>query len=416
MSGLKKYFPFIGVVAALLMLGFLRRPDIFLHAQFWAEDGRVWYAEAHNLGFFQSLILVQDGYFQTLARITAGVAQLVPLGRAPLVFNSVAFVVNILPAVFIVSPRFRKLIPSFFVRVLLGLLLILLPNTAEVYGNLTNAQWYLALLGLLIILTDAPLTRIGKIFDYCMLFLVGLSGPFTFFLLPVTLIQSWRDRTVRAYILTVIIGATSVVQAMALFFISSTLRSHAVDEISFYHAVEILIRQVVMGATLGGGGYSWLVFHLPALLPIIFWSMGVLAGCLELYAMYKGPVQLKLAIIFGVMIFGASLVSPTLPKGQNSAFSVLFESTGGARYWLIPMMIFVFVIIWSTLKGRWIPIRIAGVLFLISMMVGLVTDFRHPQLVNLEFERHVQGLNNIPVGSYGVIPINPYTWWTMVGR
>src|SRR5438874_1851777 len=45
---------------------FLRRPDAILNAQFYAEDGKYWFAEAYNLGwrFFDFLllaVLVLDG-------------------------------------------------------------------------------------------------------------------------------------------------------------------------------------------------------------------------------------------------------------------------------------------------------------------------------------------------------------------
>ncbi len=43
----------IVATAALLIL---RRPDAVLHAQFWAEDGVVWFADAYNFGALQALL------------------------------------------------------------------------------------------------------------------------------------------------------------------------------------------------------------------------------------------------------------------------------------------------------------------------------------------------------------------------
>jgi|SRR5271165_6523884 len=53
----------IFVTAALL---FLRRPDALLHAQFWAEDGVVWFADSYNFGALKALLRARDGYLQTI--------------------------------------------------------------------------------------------------------------------------------------------------------------------------------------------------------------------------------------------------------------------------------------------------------------------------------------------------------------
>src|SRR2546426_117604 len=59
-----------------------RRPDAISNPQFWAEDGQVWYAEAHARGL-RSLLSPYAGYFQTLPRVVAVAAQILPLTWAP---------------------------------------------------------------------------------------------------------------------------------------------------------------------------------------------------------------------------------------------------------------------------------------------------------------------------------------------
>src|ERR1035437_10257778 len=73
-----------------------RRPDAIFHPQFWAEDGRVWFADAYNLGWWTALFRAQDGYFQTLPRLGAALAQLLPIALAPLVLNCIAIAVQVL--------------------------------------------------------------------------------------------------------------------------------------------------------------------------------------------------------------------------------------------------------------------------------------------------------------------------------
>ena len=43
-----------------------RRPDILTNAQPWAEDGFVWMTEIYTRGFWSSVLLPQNGYYQTL--------------------------------------------------------------------------------------------------------------------------------------------------------------------------------------------------------------------------------------------------------------------------------------------------------------------------------------------------------------
>ncbi len=71
-----------------------RRPDALLNAQFWAEDGQIWYANAYNQGILHSLFSPFNGYFQTTSRLTAALTQLFPLAWAPLIFGSGKYVVK----------------------------------------------------------------------------------------------------------------------------------------------------------------------------------------------------------------------------------------------------------------------------------------------------------------------------------
>jgi len=123
------------IFAVCFVLLLTRRPDAILNAQFWAEDGKDWYANAYNLGAVKSLFMAHDGYFQTISRITASIAQAFPLIWAPLIFNSVALIFEILPVNLILSSRFSEVIPNKSARLLLAFLYIALPNSVEVHAN-----------------------------------------------------------------------------------------------------------------------------------------------------------------------------------------------------------------------------------------------------------------------------------------
>ncbi|HEX6492672.1 MAG TPA: hypothetical protein VF112_04115, partial [Candidatus Dormibacteraeota bacterium] len=101
----------------LLAAGILvaRRPDAVTHPQFWAEDGTVYYADAYNRGA-SALLSPGAGYLVLTPRLTALLAQPLGLGEAPAIFNLVGLSFQLLPALFILSSRFARLIPSLWLR------------------------------------------------------------------------------------------------------------------------------------------------------------------------------------------------------------------------------------------------------------------------------------------------------------
>ena len=49
-AGVKTIAFHISVFLAAFLVVFSRRPDAILNAQFWAEDGKFWYADAYHFG------------------------------------------------------------------------------------------------------------------------------------------------------------------------------------------------------------------------------------------------------------------------------------------------------------------------------------------------------------------------------
>src|SRR3546814_18564665 len=93
------------LITACVAVVILRRPDVVLNPQFWAEDGKICFANVHNLGAWQSLLLPQNGYLQTLSSLVAGIAPLVPMHWPPLLFNLAYLMVQILPVILLTGGR-----------------------------------------------------------------------------------------------------------------------------------------------------------------------------------------------------------------------------------------------------------------------------------------------------------------------
>ena len=207
-----------------------RKPDAILNAQFWAEDGVIWFADAYNNGGLASLLHPQNGYFQSISRLTAWFSLFVPLQYSPLLFNIVAIAIKALPVAFLWSDRFTRIVPSDKARFIIGASYLLLPTIGEVHSNITNSHWHLALYAFMIITARFPKSIPGKIHDIFFLILSGLSGPFSVLLSPIALIYGWLKRKSLPsfyYIYLLIILSSASIQTASVIFTSEATRSQA---------------------------------------------------------------------------------------------------------------------------------------------------------------------------------------------
>src|SRR5438876_1065373 len=64
------------VIILCIVLAISRRPDVIFHAQFWAEDGAVWYTDAYHKGLIHPLLQTYAGYLGVVQRLFAGTSLL----------------------------------------------------------------------------------------------------------------------------------------------------------------------------------------------------------------------------------------------------------------------------------------------------------------------------------------------------
>ena len=196
---------------------FSRRPDAVLRPQFWAEDGRVFFEDAYNVGWSESLFRPYGGYFHAVPRLGAAVALLGPLFAAPLVLNAIAIALQALPVNLLLS-RQSDVWGSFRYRSVMAGVYLALPNCKELYANITNSQCLLALSAFLILATSPRKSVVGGIFGAIFLMLFGLSGPYCILLLPIALFLAWKRHNRWQWTAAGIVTMTSLVQAWALLF------------------------------------------------------------------------------------------------------------------------------------------------------------------------------------------------------
>lgn len=400
----------IFILAVVIVVS--RRPDALFNAQFYAEDGTVWYANAYNLGAINSLLLPYAGYLTLIQRLGAALSQIFPLVCAPLLFNIIAIFIQILPVLFITSSRFSALIPNIKARLFLAFVYLALPNSAEIHANLTNTQWHLAVLAYMVVAAAPGHSITWRCFDMAVILLSALSGPYCFLLTPLAGIRWWLRREQWTLFLLSGLCAGMVAQGKTMFL--NNHPAHEAVQMPLGTALELLASivagQVFLSALIGKSGYAWLVStHVWSAVLVIGVILTGFAMCF--YALSKAPLELKLFIVFATLILGSALVTPLARGAELQPFWEAMKYPGlGQRYFFIPMLAVVTTLIWMVGRQSSRSFRVAATVALSCMVLGIMLDWHHPAFTDLNFKDYANKYVESPKGAKVTIPTHPPGW------
>ena len=393
---------FVCLIAAAAVVS--RRPDVLLNPQFWAEEGSALFAQAYNFGGLHSFVIPQAGYLHTFPRLIAAACLLIPIRLAPLLMNVTGLVVQILPVTVLLSARGAPW-GSLLIRFVYAALYLALPNSWEVNVNLTCSQFHLTFLTLLVLLSRPPKSAPWKVFDVLATFLTGMTGPFAILLLPISLIFWW----VRRYRWTMVIATVFAICASVQAF---TLMTYHGPGARVYQGplgatpqrlVRIVAGQVFAGALLGQNFIGR--FGSPLLIGLI----AALGSVVLLYVLLKSRLELKLFVSFCFLLLAASLSKPYI-EGNEPQWVLLLQAQG-CRYWLLPMLASVWSLVWCVAESPAKWVRIASVIALCLMTVGVVRDWFYPPYPDKHFRQYAAQFVAAAPGTAFTIPINPDGWF-----
>jgi hypothetical protein len=383
---------------AVMLLLCTRRPDLLLHPQFYAEDGAIWYAQAYNLGWLHSMAIPDGGYLNSLQRLGAGVTLLFPFFMAPLLMNLLGMMVQVLPANALLSRRCATWGPL-PMRVVMAAIYIAVPNAQEIHVVLTNSQWHLALLAVLIAFGAPPKTWKGKVLDVALFLIFSISGPFPLLLVPLMLVFWWVRRADWTLVQLAFLLPGTLLQA---YFLHTTVRIAPMP----LGASPVLLLRIVSGdiflSAMVGSNYHTGLLPVPVLMLVLVMALAIIAfGC------WRGGVSLTLFTIFSVLTLAGGLKSPLI-AGPHPLW-VLLLSDVGARYWFYPMMVF----LWSGVVAafaadpgaKWF--RWTGRALLSLLLVGVVRQWIYPPYTRHEFRPYAEQFEHLQPGQSEVIPIYP---------
>ena len=401
------------ILSMLLVLS--RRPQDLLHAQFYAEDGKRWFAQAYNVGWIHSLMLPDSGYMQLLPRLPVGIALLLPLRWAPLILNLAGATVQVFPALLLLSPLCERW-GCFRVRATMASFYLAEPNALEIHVNITNAQWHFALIELLLLFAPTPRTWVGKLAIF-LVFLVGaFSGPFGVALLPVMALYWYVRHDSWTLVLAGVVAIGTLVQVHT--FRSGATFNPAYDSFqptridaerlplgaSSPLFVQIVGDDLVLDSVVGYGGLQSMR-HVPVACSIVFCLLGVF---IMFFAIRCGPLEYRLLGIFSLILFAASLKSPVI-FGDGTRWQLLLADSG-MRYFFLPSL----VLLWGLVYCAWAAPS-HGLKALAGVMLALTTlevarHWEYPRLQDMHYASEVRRVEQAPRGEVVHLPIVPSPW------
>jgi hypothetical protein len=388
------------VFAMAVVLTFSRAPHLLLNAQFFAEDGQVWFAQAYNLGWLRSLLIPQAGYLNSMPRLAAGVALLVPMRWAPLAMAMVGLLVEALPVPILLSSRLCTWAPL-ATRCVMAAIYIALPNTSEIRIVATNTQWHLSLVLVLLALARSPKTWLDRCLDVAATLVAAFSGPFCAVLVPIALLFWWKRR--RRWTLVIFWLVTMAACIQIAIVSHQPARLHR----PLGANIDLLVRMIggnVVGEALLG------TFAFSSVLPVIFLGMAAIL-CVSLVAYCFGHAHLewKLFLAYCWAIFAASLLNPLVEGNATTSWELLLTDFA-ARYWFLPMLAFVWSAAWCATDARSGLFRKIAIGTMVCLPLGVIHDWHCPSIADDHSAVFLDRMQNAKPGEHVVFPIEPEGW------
>jgi len=136
------------VIFVIFFILFLRSPNTLLNAQFWAEDGKVFFQNAYNFGV-KSIFSLHEGYLLVFQRTIVYLTVKSGFYSAlPFIWNFLSLLISAVSISLFASSIYRSIIPNKYFRLALSILVVSGGMYPEIIGNLANLQWFISLFGL----------------------------------------------------------------------------------------------------------------------------------------------------------------------------------------------------------------------------------------------------------------------------
>jgi hypothetical protein len=384
------------ILIAILIL-IVRKSDSLTNPQLWAEDGVVFFAQQYENGA-ASIFTPYAGYLHIAPRLIATFADsFFSYANIPMVYNYTSLFITIVVIIHCFSPRLQ--LPF---KPLLALSIVLVPQALnEVFLNITNLQWILCILLILVLLKDPPNSNYGNYTlqvctDFSIILFAGLTGPFLIIMFPFFAWKYFSIKKTYGYLILMVAFCITLIQ---LFHIMSS--TALVQEGSMLN-VDIFIS--VFGRKMFGGLFFGKSLIYSNTLFICMSSITFFAILLFL-SHKKSPANRYITkIVFMILSISAVILGTVILKCSSDTPIFI-----GSRYFYVPYV----MIAWSLIlclnqHGTWKNIFVISSLLLIpisTVSIGLQT-----KMIDYNWKYHSSLIGTMDSIN---IPINPHWFITL---
>lgn len=364
----------LGIFAVIVVM---RLPNAWLHGRFQDEEATVFLAYAWHFPWTDALFRPFGGYWNFAANATtlvvAKLAQnaIIPLERAPYFTMTTALLVQLLPAVLILTGKAQWL--SSRLAVIAALLMIAIaPATEEVFFNVLHIQFQLALCVALILGLDVPSNRIARLGYGALLFLAPLCGPGAIVMLPLFALRALVDRDRTRLLQAAPLAAAAAIQLL-LFYHASPLRGHVFDPATL--AAAIFVRLVALPSTGVNSAYriGAAIYESRVNGGLLWWAAAgtsvLLFGTLLWVAAKRRDAALWL--ILSSLSTAAASLGFGMVAGERYRLPSLFGVVEGERYNFLPLVLLGLTLVVLARRPSFRGSRLCGALCLLMLLTGI---------------------------------------------
>lgn len=348
----KKRIPYASAVAVLAAcLLFLRGVPRVRHAAFFAEDGQIFLSQAHNCGL-AAFVEPYAGYLHLIPRIIAALLEPFPVTAAPVLYAIAALLVHVVMLTPALSARLDWVIPGQVLRAVLFALLCLLPPQWEIIGTITNLLWVGGISLVLLMLSDDPRTRAGRVCELAALLALGLSGMLMVFIAPWFAWRWWRTRSRHSLAVVAVAGFAALAQGVTFLLSDRETPGGSVNVLPTVWVERI--------------GVSWLFGDIDILNSPwrIVLSVVALAWCI-------GAVVITVVVLKRTAV-ALWLLHFTLLAASVLAYGYMAPPFSSQRYFLVPIAVVIVLLVAVIGASRW---AMAAAMWLAVGAAAMVHDF-----------------------------------------
>jgi hypothetical protein len=327
---------YVAGLVAVVATALLRQSGLPATSTIWAEDGRIFYAQALRMPFWQTLVTSHDGYGQLLPRVVVQMARLGAPGRAAEVLAIVgAFSLAVIAC--LVFHMARGHIGSPCLRALLVGAMVLLPvATGELLDNVVNVPWWLCFASFWALLWR-PRSATGRAAAGLVCFFAAASEPLVGLFLPLSLARALALRNVRDQAPTVGIISGLLYQLLVIARSSGNIVSSAGSLQGL--ALSFSVR-VGLGLAGGEKGTDWLFTHERGTAV----ALGAVLLCSLLAIGVGGSLQVRLFTLTAATFCVGCYVLPVWLRGLGPTMQIARVEVA-SRYQAVPLLLLVSVIL-----------------------------------------------------------------------